>query len=308
MSRQVLPGIRGTNPLGFMAAIGLLRVCNRTAPGIRIGFLDDGSFQAFLEGFEGDVAAVVASDAGTAKGRPAWLLEYAKEEKTGTKKVADLKAPPSEFRKFVDGALEGWKDRSAQERRWPENEGEAVAYAASFGTTVATDGKGNTKPTAFHFTAGQQQFLGVVVDIAAMVTRDWVHEAVFEGGAVRSGSNLRWNPAASRNRALMATNPGKEDTGVDAPLEWLAFRSLPLFPTYPVRNRVFTTAVRGGDDDMTWPLWGTPASLGTVRSMLQLDWSSMADRAERGVFAVCTSAIRRTTEGYGNFGPASVAP
>jgi hypothetical protein len=108
----------------------------------------------------------------------------------------------------------------------------------------------------------------------------------------------------------MANNPNDEGTIVDAPLEWLAFRGLPLFPSFPCGSRIITTAVSGRGEDMklTWPLWSLPASLETARSLMQLDWvGPLQDRTRRGVFAVCTSEIRRTNQGFGNFGPAAVS-
>ena len=84
---------------------------------------------------------------------------------------------------------------------------------------------------------------------------------------------------------------------VDAPLEWLAFRGLPLFPTVPRGTRVETTGVKGRGETMSlsWPLWSLPASLATVRSLLQLPHEAGAvENSARGVFAVCTSSIRRT--------------
>jgi hypothetical protein len=107
----------------------------------------------------------------------------------------------------------------------------------------------------------------------------------------------------------MANNPSGDGTRVDAPLEWLAFRGLPLLPSFPRGTRIITTGVVGRGDDMTftWPLWRVPASRHTTRSVLQVDWTGNAkERAARGVFAICSSAIRRTCQGFGNFGPSSV--
>ena len=101
MNRQVLRGVSGVNPLGFLAALGILRVCDRGSASARLGFLTDGSFRAFLEGFEGDLVARVAEDAASGREKAAWLLEYAKEEKKSTKTVADLKAPPEIFKTFM---------------------------------------------------------------------------------------------------------------------------------------------------------------------------------------------------------------
>jgi hypothetical protein len=89
-----------------------------------------------------------------------------------------------------------------------------------------------------------------------------------------------------------------------------------------------------------WPLWSCGASYSTVRSLilltagwvekeeqirrmiethdrggqrqrsldrLQLDLeNALEERRGRTVFAICTSAIRRTAQGFGNFGPAHV--
>lgn len=302
MNRVNLPGLNGANPLGFMASIGLLRVLQVAGFDARLGFLSDGSCQPFLDNAPDQLAEIIANDALAADNQP-WMLEYDKVEKTGVKRVRDLKPPPAEFERFLGSCLDLWHN----------GVDEPVAYAAAFGTSAARDGKGNTKPTAFHFTAAHMQFLGIADLIRKAVTAEWVERSVFEGYATQPGSNLRWDPAAERNWALMANNPNDRGTVVDAPLEWLAFRALPLFPTFPVRTfrnvRIITTAVKGRGDDMkvTWPLWEYPASVNTVRSLLHMDWQGRPDeRRARGVFAVCTSGIRRTSQGFGNFGPAAV--
>jgi len=300
MTRTILGGMSGANPLGFLGALGLLRLIRLRTATARLGFLADGSYHPFIEGFDGDLAAAIAEDAIHGQGRQAWNLEYEKTEKRGVKVVADLKAPPDTFARFLSDCIDSWLSETD----------EPVAYAAAFGTSVAVDNKGNTKPTAFHFTAANQQFLGTIESIRASVSRDWAAESLFKGHAARPGSNVRWDPGAERNWALMAADPNDDGTSVDGPMEWLAFRGLPLFPCSPRGGRIVTTAVSGRGDDMelTWPLWCLPASLGTVRSALQMGWDeSPLSRSNRGVFAVCTSKIRRTSQGFGNFGPATVS-
>lgn len=301
MSWVELAGVDGSNPLGFLSALGLLRVI----PEAKLMFATDGSFRASLEtdkvppGIVSLVAADAAAAAATSS--PSWRLTYTKAatKKQGPLEVADLKAPPPDFRNFLARCLESWL---------MGNE-ESAAYAAAFGTDVAVDGKGNTKPTAFHFTAANQTFLGALEGIRASLTKEWIDTSLYVGHGERPGSNLRWDPGSERNWALMASNPNDDGTRVDAPLEWLAFRGLPLLPSFPRGTRIITTGVSGRGDDMifTWPLWSVPVSPHTVRSSLQLDWNGSArERAARGVFAVCSSAIRRTSQGFGNFGPSSV--
>ncbi len=301
MSRIDLAGVDGSNPLGFLAALGLLRV----VPGAKLGFSDDGSFRAFVDGLEdteSDLARCISDDAKAAEdSRAPWRFTYTKgaTKKRGPQEVADLKPPPGDFKRFLATCVEAWLSGNE----------DAAGYAAAYGTDVAVDGKGNTKPTAFHFTAANQTFLGAVEVIRASVTPTWVRESLFEGHGEKPGGNLRWDPGSERNWALMANNPTDDGTRVDAPLEWLAFRGLPLLPSFPRGNRVITTGVFGRGDDMTftWPLWTVPASRHTIRSVLQVDWARNAkERSARGIFAICSSAIRRTSQGFGNFGPASV--
>jgi hypothetical protein len=301
VSRIDLAGIDGSNPLGFLASLGLLRI----VPGAKLGFADDGSFQAFIDGLDEsktDLGALIAADAeGGADERAPWRLTYTKPatKKQGPLKVADLKPPPGAFNTFLATCIAAWLT----------GDDEAAAYAAAYATDIAVDGKGNTKPTAFHFTAANQTFLGALDSIRASVTTEWVKTSLFDGHGDRPGSNLRWDPGAERNWALMANNPNDDGTRVDAPLEWLAFRGLPLLPSFPRGSSIITTCVAGRGDDMTftWPLWSIPASRQTTRSVLQIDWNgSNKARAARGVFALCSSAIRRTSQGFGNFGPSSV--
>lgn len=301
MSRIQLLGVDGSNPLGFLAALGLLRV----VPGAMLGFSEDGSFRAFVDSAaetEATLIAQVADDAKAAQETSApWRFTYTKAatKKKGPQEVADLKPPPGDFKKLLLSSIESWLSGND----------EAAGYAAAYGTDVAVDGNGNTKPTAFHFTAANQTFLGAVEGIRASVTREWVEKSLFEGHGEQPGSNLRWDPGSERNWALMANDPSGEGTRVDAPLEWLAFRGLPLLPSFPRGARIVTTGVVGRGDDMTftWPLWSVPASRQTVRSALQVDWIGSAKaRAACGVFAICSSAIRRTSQGFGNFGPSSV--
>jgi hypothetical protein len=221
---------------------------------------------------------------------------------------------------------------------------EQSEYAAAYGTEVAHDGKGNTKPTAFHFTAANQQFLGAVEESRGKISREWAEESLDDrDGKVKPGMNLRWNPDAERSRALMGVNPNDDGTAVDAPLEWLAFRGLPAFPSVPAGHRILTCAVTGRRQDelrFHWPVWSCGVSYGTVRSLLLLTagWIEQDEQTRRmiethggsarpkrsldglkrsletaararrcrGVFAICTSEIRRTAQGFGNFGPAHI--
>ncbi|MCC6264830.1 MAG: hypothetical protein IT169_14725 [Bryobacterales bacterium] len=336
MTRTVLKGINGSNPLGFMASVGLLRLLDAQSSLTRLGFTEDGAFHAWIERAPtlNDLAGIVASDAKRAVGPQPWRLEYEKEEKRGIKIVADLKAPPAAFSQYLNSAIDAWLKCQPEQSE----------YAAAYGTDVARDGKGNTKPMAFHFTAANQQFLKAVEETRGRITKEWVEESFDDrDGKMKPGMNLRWDPGAERSRALMGANPNDDGTTANAPLEWLAFRGLPAFPSVPIGNRIVTCGVTGRRQNefrFHWPLWSCGASYATVRSLLLLtaDWiekdeqtrrkiesysrngkrsrslnrlqydleKAIEERRRRSVFATCTSEIRRTAQGFGNFGPAQV--
>lgn len=302
MISTTMTGLSGTNPQTFLAMVGLLRVANARNLSARLAFSADGSFHPIVvTDAEVDWPAMITEDAQSASGPQPWRLEYPKEDKGGSKLVADLKCPPEQFRQFAQSAIQEWLTGSE----------ESTGYAAAYATTAIPDRSGKTKPTAFHFTAGQQQFLHVVECLRASVTMEWAANALFEVNSARPGPNLRWDPASDRKRALMASNPTVEPTSSCAPLEWLAFRALPAFPAYPRGNHVRTTGVacRGGSSALTWPLWSRPYALSLVKRMLAMDWGSMYESAGRalGVMSICASMIRRDGKGYGSFGPSRLS-
>ncbi len=335
MKRTVLKGIDGSNPLGFMASVGLLRLLKAQDNIARLWFTEDGAFYACIECNPAlDIPGIVVKDAEEAAGPQPWRLEYEKQEKRGIKVVADLKAPPEQFSGYLNSAID----------RWLAQQQEQADYAAAYGTDVARDGRGNTKPTAFHFTAANQEFLGAVEETRGKITREWVEDSFDDRDCkIKPGMNLRWDPDSERSRALMGINPNDDGTTVNAPVEWLAFRGLPAFPSVPIGDWVATCGVTGrGQNELRfhWPLWSRGASYPTVRSLLLLaaGWSekeeqarrmiethgrsgqrsraldrlkrdlerSVEERRYRGVFAICTSEIRRTAQGFGSFGPAHV--
>jgi hypothetical protein len=333
VTRTVFKGINGSNPLGFMASVGLLRLLHAHDDLARLGFTEDGAFHAWIECAPAlnDIPGIVAKDAEDSAGPQPWRLEYEKREKRGIKVVADLKAPPEQFSKYLNSAID----------KWMAGRPEQSEYAVAYGTEIGRDGNGNTKPTAFHFTAANQQFLGTVEDTRGNITREWVEESLDDrDGKIKSGMNLRWDPDADRSRALMSVDPTKYGTTVNAPLEWLAFRGLPAFPNVPVGGRIVTCGVTGRHKDefrFHWPLWSLGVSFATVRSLLLLTatWiekeektrrmieasgssgrryrlqcdleKAIDEQRRRSVFAICTSEIRRSKQGgFGNFGPADV--
>lgn len=297
MPDTVLSGLDGNNPLGFLAALGVLAAATDGSSEVRLRWLYEGAWRPVLTSSYAGVDMLIErldADRQDCIEDPALTLEY-----EGKK---DLKPPPGRFRHFLTQLA---ASAAATNRR-------SVDWASAFATDVAVDNKGNTKPTALHFTAGQQQFLEMVIELVNNVTKGDLREAI-EGPwrYERPLPVLGWDATSSRDYALRATDPSTDKKRGVPGADWLALRGLTFLPTVPVAKRVLTTGCVGGwkDGRFRWPLWTVSLPSAVIRSALCLDPErmTMRERTARGIGAWFSSGIKRSDQGgYGSFEPASV--
>jgi hypothetical protein len=177
------------------------------------------------------------------------------------------------------------------------------------------DNNGRTKPTAFHFVAGQQQFLKMATELGAGLQEVDLEEALTGPWIARSTlPSMSWDATVARLYALRASNPSTEKRGSVAGANWLGILGLSFFPVLVHRRRLVTTAVVGGwkDSVFTWPLWSPPSSARTVASLMRVDARGLSanERQAVGIALVMSARILRADQGgYGSFSPpAAVAP
>lgn len=306
MSELRLTGLDGKNPVAFLAALGALNVladrANASCPEPKLVWVAEGTYRpAILDGPDRTALLdLLMNDVASFRSEPALDLRY---QKGGDGSAAhDLKPPPAVFANYLRTLL-GLPDP----RR-------SLAFAAAFATDVAEDNNGNVKPTALHFTAGQQEFLAMVNVLVDGVTPADMEEALFGPWRYERGLPvLQWDNASSREYALRATDPSKDKKLGVPGADWLAFRGLPFIPVAPIGDRVATAGCRGEwkTGSFRWPLWSKPLprsvirSLLTSREMFEVDPRTLR---ERGIDIVLESLIRRSDQGgYGNFAPARIA-
>lgn len=297
MSEIVLTGLDGSNPLGFLAALGVLRAI----PGSRVAWREDGVWNPVLSASLGDLEAILdrlEADRRAMAAEPALALAYSPDG-TGPSTERDLKPPPFLFREYLEGLVACAS---------PDNRC-SVDWAASFASDVVTDLGGKTKPTALHFAAGQQRFLTMVQTLLEQVTREDLREALV--GPWRYSRDLPvlgWDNTSSRDYALRASDPsGDKKRGVPG-ADWLAFRGLAFLGVAPRGERLLTTGCSGGwkSGEFQWPLWTAPLSDDVVTSLLRTDYGAMptSERLARGIGVVFRCGIRRSDQGgYGSFRP-----
>lgn len=295
MTEYQLPGLVGSRPLGFLAAMGLLRLGSRVDVQSRLRWQGDRGWAAVISLPDGvDPVDMVMQDHARWVDHPALAFSAGAD-----RKIADLKHPPHKFRELM---------RKAQVADEPE----FMDFVAAYATGVTVDGSDQTKPTALHFCAGQQVFLGQIARIRGDLLVDDVREALYGPWVGREGAaSARWRAGADRSRALLAFDPGKTKGTSVVGAEWLAFLSLPTFPVVPLGLRAMaTTACEGSGKryHFTWPLWSDPCSFEESKSLIgtrDLAQQDASWRAARGVDLVFRSEIIRSSQGYGNFAPAN---
>lgn len=305
MTEFVLTGPDGADPLGFMAALGVLRILDERVDDAALAWRNEGYWRPVLHGVD-DVEAIVGAvmeDLPTWQDEPAIQTAYTKEgDSLSTAKgaVRDLKPKPDLQRALFDRAA----------LRAVEGEPRMARCLAAFGTDVALDNNGRIKPTALHFTAGQQQFLKMVKALSRGITASDVRQALLGPWSYDSKlPSLSWTGTGQRLYALRSSDPSKAKRGSCPAAEWLAFVGLSFFVCVPRGRRVETTGVRGGwkDGTLTWPLWTARASAPTVASLLRCPDLDATGRAARGIGVVFRASICRSEQGgYGSFTPPRV--
>jgi hypothetical protein len=321
---SVLTGLDGANPLGFLAALGVLAASDTAAPGSQLSWKNEGRWRPVLISSldRASLLECLAADLRTWDDDRAVRLSYEKPVKDGTKKKSsepkvtqDLKPRPEKFRAYLQDLI-GDADTTILPVAFLHRPRRPLDYASAFGTDVAVDNNKNVKPTALHFTAGQQEFLKSVLELIEGVNNADLEEALFGPWQyIRELPVLSWDSSVSRDYALRADDPSKsKKTGVPG-ADWLAFRGLAFVPVAPMGSEIQAAGCSGGwkfGGAFTWPLWNGALSVSAVRSIMTLAGLvglSAHERRVRGIEVVLRSGIRRSDQGgYGSFLPADVRP
>ena len=304
MKGTPLPGLEGTNPLGFLAALGVQTL-----------FASE-ELQTRLWWSPGVVPhAVVEKEIGLAT-----VIERA------LRVFPDWAASPALNPPFPRG--EKLKFTGDDLRAYLESTNHLHPGGTMASALVAEgslDNKQQAKPSDLYFTAGQQVFLKMARSILLGTTEEHLREGLLEPWSYASNlPSLMWDVVDDRIYALSSFDPAGEKKLTNPGPEALAILGLSRHPVFAGLNRTnkgpgrtLTTGCSGSwkEGAYTWPLWSKPASTRAVDSILaHATGSSARDLHDRsvwyrswGVIQVLRSAIRRSSQGgYGTFGPPEV--
>lgn len=322
-SELELAGVDGTTPLGFLAAIGLLRVLSETTPASRLAWRYRGTWVPVMYGtaHSKDLAGLILKDAHSPSIQAILSLRYPKVEKGGIKTFSGLHPPV--------GLLRAWLHRAIKEK----DLNQLSMIAGLMCETAADEIDKDKRPlpsdietgcdidygrqdalaraanqTSFDFTSKNQQFLDQLRVIVKSVTRDHICSDLFTGtGGISIDRTMGWDSREDRPGALF---PSSECRRLPVH-EWLAFRALSFFPVFGSGDVAKTTACDGRRKKakFRWCVWSSPISCRSLASLIHLMAVAAEDRDKQralGIESAFVSEMTKGADGYsGVFLPAT---
>jgi hypothetical protein len=298
----LLPGLDGTNPLGFLAAMGVLRVLSLQKHGVKLSWqLSGGTWRAKLFGVR-----VPLPDLGAE-------LHAAIRKLDQSAWSIDKKLPfeANKFRRVIAESIEATHSKQRFK----------VDLLAAFGVECVRDKKGNFEETKLRLvrTADNKKdkekkegLLGFAATTIETTSVAQIQEALSSNWLYKDKQlTFRWDPAEDRGYALQWDDPGPIGAMTQRGANCLALFGMTCFPVIPVKGQAKTTGFELQKSDQTaftWPIWKHPINLGVIRSLLtsselQPEQPDRFELASLGIAAAYRCNRVMTSTYYANFTP-----
>ena len=242
MNGTHLFGLEGTNPLGFLAALGVQVVFSAEDVQPRLWWSDDVAPHAIVdEEFTVDSIVDRALDA----------FAYWKDSLATNPRRSDGSAmPKGDELKLIPEDIEAYLGQAVQ-CTW------SGALATALLAQGSLDNQGVAKPSDLYFTAGQQKYLDTARKVLVAADRDEIRTGLEGPWRYESGTpSLGWDVTDDRVYALRANNPSPEKKLTNPGPEALALLGLSQYPVFAGRERTDTQGCSGKwkDGHYSWPL------------------------------------------------------
>ncbi len=286
-----MTGIAGSTPIGFMAALGVLR-------SVSVGGKIDNP-RMYWKLYDDWIPVLVTDDNTTKDALVSFLDSYREQRLKKFFTVNDLRM---EKEKFEAEAVRLIDSSDYINREMPD-------YWAAFASEMILDrSKGLVKPTDFYMASGQQKFPERIKRNLQSLSDKKLCEALFEPWRYGDSHDFAngWDPSTYRRHAFRKQNPSVDKSPLcESGAEWLAFESIPLFPVFTDKNdRITSCFIK---KDFVWPIWKYPTSIDSVRTLLLsseiYDEDERSKLKSRGITALYSSTRLEFAKGYGTFLP-----
>lgn len=306
MKDLLLSGLPADNPLGYLAALGILRTVTLATP--------ESQFKMSWEIVNGHWRPRLFSSMKIDRATLIDLLDkqLKASDSLGAFRLGnDLTINIEEFREAL---VKSQISASPEDRR-------DIDFLAAFGSD-AIQSQSNGKPTGqiadtdFRTMsgAGNQHFLSTIRTFITDVQLTHLDKAIFDAWVYDDplkNHSMRWDPIDDNRYALRWNNPSGDPKRSKSGSVWggnrLAIEALPLFPTQPSQCELKTTGFfkRNRITALSWPVWSPPISLSEIRSLLAhpLLQQEQPDRIKLSALGVAeVFRSQRITQGkYRNF-------
>ncbi len=256
----LLRGLDGSNPLGFLAALGLFRVLgqSRGSEEFRMSWVPSG----------GTWAPVLHSSASPPLEEDALLTSLTQ------RLVNVIEDHPANLLGQLD-PVSG--DGPARRRLIREIAIGSDRTRMDWASAIASD---FAPPDSINQlqTTRRDYFFGNLSSVISRTNREHLRRAVFhpwDYSDALDNQSLHLDPSEDRRHAHQwnkpAGDPNRKTRGGMLGANRLALEALPLFPSFPEANTLRTvgfTGTRSTNTRWTWPLWSVRLSLPIVRSFL----------------------------------------
>ncbi len=270
-SGLLLSGLCADNPLGYLAALGLLRTVTLAA--------EEERFEMGWELVKGHWQPRLWCSTVFERSSIIELLDRQLKESKHLEAFGLGKNLTINIADFRNALVYSQLSASAKDRRNAD-------FLAAFGSEII-ESQLNRKPTGqiadtdFRTMsgAGHQHFLETINRFINDTQPCHLEKSVFEPWIYSDplkNYSMRWDPIDDNRYALRWDNPSKDSTRSTSGSVWggnrLAIEALPLFPTQPRQNKLETTGFskHNGAVELTWPVWSFPIDLSVIRSLLSL--------------------------------------
>lgn len=293
----LLCGLDGTNPLGFLAALGAFRLLAASNPTLLMLWKQaDGTWRPAFRSL-GVPVDQLGSTLFTVLGgldKAVWSL--------------DKKLP------FAGERLRAEAARAAATATTDSRE--TCDLLASLGVECCRDDKGDFEDTALRLVRARdstgQGLLAYGKRILESTTAQELQDTVmFVWQHQDKQCALRWDPTEDKGYALQWRDPREVGARSVRGGNCLALMAMPMLPTVPAGGEVQTVGFGLREPkqiSFTWPIWSVPATIDTARSLLSLpilqklqpDRTELALRRIQGAYR---SNRVMTSTYYANFTP-----
>ncbi len=300
----LLPGLDGTNPLGFLAALGVLRVLSELQLVVKLSWQrNGGTWRPYLHGVSTplpELGTKLHQVIGNLD-QSAWSID---------------KELPFQANRLRDHASNAVENGSRASRMNADS-------IAAFGAECCREKKKVKnkeieifKDTSFRLVrSGDNQHNGLLsyaVRTIELCTEEHIQRAVGSDWLYRDEKlSFRWDPAEDRGYALQWGDPSDDGALTERGANCLALFGMACFPVIPVNGQAETTGFglkAPRQSSFTWPIWKHPVNLSVVRSLLTVAelQRKQPDRLKLdslGVAAAYRCNRVMTSTYYANFAP-----